>query len=159
MNNALIFSFGAVFGSIVTLFAVRKYVNTKIEEEKERIQKEADDVMIERVEKNKQKLQADYEEALKQYRNEDKPYRITEEEFDSIDFDTESLTLYKNNVLVYDANDEKVDDIDELIGRNNIPDMTKESIEAFYIRNPQKKMDYEINIMLCEWTGEDELIE
>lgn len=159
MNNVVIFGFGAVIGSIITLFAVRKYVNQRIADETERIQRECDDEMDERVEKNKQKLQADYEEALKQYRDEDKPYRITADEFDNIDFDTESLTLYKNNILVYDTNDEKVDDIDELIGMNNIPDMTKESIEAFYIRNPQKKMDYEINIMLCEWTGEDELIE
>lgn len=158
MNNVVIFGGGVIIGALIALFSVRKYVKQKLNDETERIHKDAEDDIMAATKAQKEKLQAEYEEALKQYRSDDKPYRITADEFDSADFDTESLTMYKNNVFIYDANDEKIENVDEIIGVKNIPNLS-EGVEAFYIRNPKKQMDYEINIMLCEWTGEDELIE
>lgn len=152
MNNLFIFGSGIVVGAVIALFSVRKYAKQKINEAEEKAHKEAEEDILKTTTEQKERLQKEFEEALKEYRNEDEPYRITSDEFDSSTFDTESITMYKNGVFVWNVNDEQIKNVDDIIGNKNIP-KSSEGLEAFYIRNPEKQMDYEINIMLCEWPG------
>lgn len=158
MNNFtafIIFAAGAVAGSLGTLIYLRKYVNNHIEDQRCQLENEYEKKL------NDQKMafdrRKDAEKAMEDYNPDtSKPYRINEEQFEENPvFDSDSLTLYKNNVLVYDYNNDVVDDVDELIGLSNIPDSDYAN-DMFWICNEQREMYYEITISNEEYKLDDD---
>ena len=84
-----------------------------------------------------------------EYIENDGPYQITPEEFDTIDgYTIVSLTYYSDKVVADDDND-RVTNVDELIGEDTLSEIGTigsdgEIIDAVYARNDKLKADYEI---------------
>ena len=77
----------------------------------------------------------------------DRPYIISPEEFGELDnYRTIGLTYFADGVLADDADDEVVEDVDNVIGfdsLNHFGDYEEEE-DAVYVRNDTMKCDYEI---------------
>lgn len=74
----------------------------------------------------------------------EKPYIITPEEFDSIDYNTESLNYYADGVLT-DQFDNIIDYPEDIIGNINPADHFGEyEDDSVYVRNDVTQCDYEI---------------
>ena len=73
-----------------------------------------------------------------------KPYVISPDEFaERKDYDTVSLTYYKDKVLTYE-NDEIVEDVDGLVGRDSLNHFGEYEDDSVFVRNDELKCDYEI---------------
>lgn len=76
---------------------------------------------------------------------EEKPYVISPDEFDTNDYETESLTYYSDRVLTDDwDNVIDNDDIDELIGLDSLNHFGEYEDDSVFVRNDLLKTDYEI---------------
>lgn len=76
---------------------------------------------------------------------EEKPYVISPDEFDTNDYDTESLTYYSDGVLTDDwDNVIDNDDIDDLIGLDSLNHFGEYEDDSVFVRNDSLKTDYEI---------------
>ena len=74
----------------------------------------------------------------------EKPYAISPDEFGEMyDYEKISLTYYADDVLTDDA-DEPIDDVEETIGVDNLSKMGEYEEDALYIRNDQRKCDFEV---------------
>lgn len=73
----------------------------------------------------------------------DAPYVISPEEFGECGYEPISLTYYSDGVLV-DENDDLVDDIDEIVGKDFALHFGEYEEDSIFIRNDSKKCDYEI---------------
>lgn len=83
----------------------------------------------------------------------DKPYLISPEEFGEFDdYDTIDLKYYSNRVLT-DDQDEIVDDIDAVVGRESLNHFGDYEDDAVFVRNDRLKCDYEILRELGAYTG------
>lgn len=71
------------------------------------------------------------------------PYIITPEEFDSIGYDTVSLTYYSDKILTNEK-DEPIDDIDDLIGEDSLEHFGQYEDDSVFVRNDKLKTDFEI---------------
>lgn len=73
-----------------------------------------------------------------------KPYVISPDEFaERKDYETVSLTYYKDKVLTYE-NDEIVEDVDGLIGRDSLNHFGEYEDDSVFVRDDELKRDYEI---------------
>ena len=77
-------------------------------------------------------------------KKEDGPYIISEDTFNNSDYEAESLMYYADGILTYDINDEVIEDIDDTIGEKNLKHFEKSNDDAMYIRNEDRKVDYEV---------------
>ena len=77
----------------------------------------------------------------------DRPYVISPKEFGELDgYRTIGLTYFDDGVLADDADDEVVEDVDNVVGfdsLNHFGDYEEEE-DAVYVRNDTMKCDYEI---------------
>ena len=74
----------------------------------------------------------------------DPPYIINPEEFGEEDgYDMTTLTFYSDGPLT-DEDDELIEDVDGLVGRDSISRFRDFKVEAVYVRNDKFKTDYEI---------------
>lgn len=72
------------------------------------------------------------------------PYVISPYEFgDLYGYDKISLTYYSDGILA-DDNDEIVDDVDEIVGVDSLKHFGEYEDDSVFVRNDQKKCDYEI---------------
>lgn len=72
------------------------------------------------------------------------PYIISPDDFGAEeDYDTNSLTYYADEILVYD-NDDIVEDIEDLIGADSLTHFGEYEEDAVFVRNERLKCDYEI---------------
>lgn len=72
------------------------------------------------------------------------PYVISPEEFGEFD-DYEKITLiYYADGIIADENEEIVDDADEIIGFESLNHFGEYENDSVFVRNDQKKCDYEI---------------
>lgn len=72
------------------------------------------------------------------------PYVISPDEFGELyDYEKISLTYYSDGVLA-DDDDEIVDDVDEIIGIDSLKHFGEYEDDSVFVRNDQKKCDYEI---------------
>lgn len=71
------------------------------------------------------------------------PYVIPPEEFDENDYETESLTLFADGVLV-DSYNEVIDDIDDLVGLDSLDHFGEYEDDSVFVRNDDLQRDYEI---------------
>lgn len=72
------------------------------------------------------------------------PYFITVDEYGEFDdYEVFLLTAYRDGTLV-DDNDEVIDDPEGLVGEHTIFDAYQQEGDCVYVRNDEKKSDYEI---------------
>ena len=76
---------------------------------------------------------------------EEKPYVISPDEFDTNDYETESLTYYSDGVLT-DNWDNVIEDedIDEMVGLDSLNHFGEYEDDSVFVRNDFLKTDYEI---------------
>lgn len=72
-----------------------------------------------------------------------KPYVISPDEFDELDYDTETLTYYADKVLADDF-DHPIEDVESLVGEESLTHFGEYEDDSVYVRNDQYKTDYEI---------------
>ncbi len=172
LSTVLGFVAGAAIGSVVTWQLVKKKYADLAQEEidsvKEAFSKQkASPIKKEPINEDKQELAekavnkpnlenyvktslTDFKNTLKEngYSSEnksvDKPYVISPDEFGELyDYETISLTYYSDGVLA-DDQDEIVDDIDEIVGVESLDHFGEYEDDSVFVRNDQKKCDYEI---------------
>lgn len=74
----------------------------------------------------------------------DKPYVISPEDFGEYeDYETISLTYYKDKVLTDELN-EIVEDIEETVGEESLNHFGEYEDDSVFVRNDSKRCDYEI---------------
>jgi hypothetical protein len=75
---------------------------------------------------------------------ENKPYVISPDEFGEFEeYDRISLTYYADQVLA-DENDDKIKDVDEVIGVESLTHFGEFEDDSVFVRNDRLKCDYEI---------------
>jgi len=74
----------------------------------------------------------------------DKPYVIPPEEYGEIyEYDTRNLTYYENGVLT-DEDDNVIDDVEGLIGKESLDHFGDYEPDSVHVRNDKMKADFEI---------------
>lgn len=74
----------------------------------------------------------------------DRPYVISPDEFDDNDeYEKETLTYYADKVLT-DIMDEKIDNVDDVVGLESLNHFGEYEADSVYVRNDILKTDYEI---------------
>ena len=166
IKNIIIFAAGLAIGSVVTLKLVEsKYekiaedeindIREYYKEKESGIVTEAEVVKVEnkpniseyaaKIEKNGYKNYSEIsEKSVKKEHKNGEPYIITPEEFGEIDeYETVILTYYADDYLA-DNMDELVENVDEIIGWENLNHIGEYEEDALHIRNEKLKCDYEI---------------
>lgn len=69
---------------------------------------------------------------------------IPPEEFGETGYETESLTYYADKVLTYEATDEVVDNVDELVGKDSLTKFGEYEDDSVFVRNEILEKDFEI---------------
>ena len=89
----------------------------------------------------------DYSRSMEEKKREafvEKPYIILPEEFGEFEeYEKISLTYYADQVLA-DENDEEVDDVDEIVGKDSLTHFGEYEDDSVFVRNDRLKCDYEI---------------
>lgn len=168
INKILFFTIGSALGSFVTWTIVKKkYENISNEEIKS--VKETYSKMIKKKEKEYEENvkvdneEKEYEEIIneKEYTNNDflkiedlskeeidKPYIISYEQFEEFsNYSSSLLTYYKDGFLT-DINNNIIDNVDEIVGEENLEHLDNSDLEVLYVRNDKLKCDYEITLDL-----------
>lgn len=71
------------------------------------------------------------------------PYVITPDEYDYSEYEPTTLNYYSDGVLT-DIYDNKIDDIDEMVGLESLEHFGEYEDDTVYVRDDSKKVDYEI---------------
>ena len=71
------------------------------------------------------------------------PYRITEEQYGDCDYECISITYYADDVVADDG-DYVIDDVDGILGEENIADLAAKREDLVWIRNDVRRVDYEV---------------
>lgn len=71
------------------------------------------------------------------------PYVIHPDDFDTIGYETESLTLYADHVLTNEQ-DIPIEDIDYLVGEDSLERFGEFEEDSVFVRNDELKTDFEI---------------
>ena len=172
LNKVFIFAAGAVIGSAVTWKIIKtKYeqiANEEIESVKERFRNRenaAEDGASDEEENVDNSLKdrdlSSYESIINEnsYRNYstpkgsenevkeeeevDGPYVIPPEEYDENDYETESLTYYADGVLT-DIYDNIIEDVEGTVGKDSLTHFGEFEDDSVFVRNDERKTDYEI---------------
>lgn len=89
----------------------------------------------------------DYSKTVEEKKGEafvEKPYVISPEEFGEFEeYEKISLTYYADEVLA-DENDEEVDDVEEIVGKESLNHFGEYEDDSVFVRNDRLKCDYEI---------------
>ena len=103
--------------------------------------------------KQESKLQSEALKAFRRYsgsENEERmtapgPYVISPDEFGCADgYDAIGLTYYSGNGVLVDDNEERVDNVEELVGECSLKHFGEYEDDSVYVRNDERKCDYEI---------------
>ena len=166
IKSIIMFTAGLAIGSVVTWKLVEaKYakiaedeindIRDYYDEKAKNITTEAEVVKVEnkpdiseyaaKIEKNGYKNYHEIsEKSVKKEHKNGEPYIITPEEFGEIDeYETVNLTYYADDYLADDV-DELVENVDEIIGWENLNHIGEYEEDALHIRNDKLKCDYEI---------------
>jgi hypothetical protein len=162
--NAVVFIAGAGLGAVVSWKLLddryKRITNEEIESVKEVYRKkfesktsEPDKAEARKIEPQEDPEKKEYAELIKKlgYSDEEvkdtvkkKPYIIAPEEFGELDdYETISLTYYSDGVLT-DDQDEPIEDVDKLVGKDFATHYGEYEDDSVYIRNDELKTDYEI---------------
>lgn len=83
-----------------------------------------------------------------------KPYVISPTEFGEAGYEQVSLRYYADGVLVYDEDDEPVEDIDDLVGEESLKHFGEYEDDSVFVRDDVHKVDFEILKDLGNYRGE-----
>ncbi len=176
-NSVLYFLIGAAAGSLATYFVMKKKKydsDFEVIETIKRSPKTERTTDYQKKEVNSQPTEnADDDETKKcytnyvnMYTNSDvkmgdivKPYIISEEEFDTMDYKNESLIWYQSSSILCDDLNQIIDDdlIDNLIGDKSLLKIFEENdTDCIYVRDDTKKIDYEILLSLRDFEPDRE---
>lgn len=73
-----------------------------------------------------------------------RPYTISPEEFEQFsDYTSMTLEYYRDKILADDT-DEIITDVDEIVGWDNLEKFGEYEPDIVYVRNEERKVDYEI---------------
>ena len=72
-----------------------------------------------------------------------KPYVISPEEYDTVGYETLSLTYYSDDVLT-DEWDNVIHNVDEIVGEDSLKQFEDSDEDSVFVRNDELKCDYEI---------------
>lgn len=172
MSKEVIFSLiaGMAIGACATAtYFKKKYeriAQSEINSVKEVLSKHMTDNPEKQDDKQEPKSEL-YSDALKAFRsyrgseNEEPatahgPYVISPKEFGGADgYDTISLTYYSGNGVLVDDNDEQVEDVEELVGEGSLTCFGEYEDDSVYVRNDERKCDYEILLDESSYYGGD----
>lgn len=166
LNKLLIFAAGIAIGSAVTWNYLTRVQEEEFYEDEEEeseskkwnelgecFQKGFEDGLKEVDEKCKKTAQdicekhnyASYSKSENKEEDDDmnKPYVIPPEEFDDNDYETESLTLYADGVLV-NVYGNPIEDVDRLVGKESLTHFGEYEDDSVFVRNDELKTDFEI---------------
>lgn len=167
LNNAIIFVVGAAIGSFSTwkyfktkyeriandeIAEMREYVNSKVghdvtdtgdamtEEDKE----EMNEIISKTGYTNYSNTNNENTEE-EEMKTTKEPYVIMPDQFSEYaDYDTISLTYYADGVLASDDTDEIIENVDEVVGEDSLNHFGEFEDDSVYVRNDERKCDYEI---------------
>lgn len=71
-------------------------------------------------------------------------YVIDRDEYINSEYDCKSLMYYRDDVLIYEDTNKKVEDADTLLGTDFKSKFGEEDDNTVYVRNDEVKMDFEI---------------
>lgn len=168
VTGLFIFVFGAAVGSAVTWQYTKKFYEQRAQEEIDSVKETyGKKVVPAQVEADTDEKEAatvvdgvddkpdilHYAEILKHEKYttgdesptaENKPYVISPDEFGEFEeYDRISLTYYADQVLA-DENDDKIKDVDEVIGVESLTHFGEYEDDSVFVRNDRLKCDYEI---------------
>lgn len=163
LNKVVIFAVGAAVGSAVTYVVTRRkyeqsweYEEEETQEIQETEEENSDDGNDEEEPKKDDVVQ--YNKIVKNYSSEDikeekeedlamdieKPYEITVDEYGEMDdYEVNSLYYYEDKVLT-DQYGNVIDDVNEIVGEENLKKFDDETVDCIYIRNDALMSDYEV---------------
>lgn len=167
MNKVLCFIFGAVAGTALGYYVARQRCEEEIESVKEAFrdreseekdisekEQEAPDepeirpAVQEAMEYMKTVRKAGYSVApdIEDEDDEDveQPYEITPIEFGDLDYEEIELVLFADDILADGDTYEKVEDIDNTVGKDNLYKFGHYEEDRVCVRNDRLKCDYEI---------------
>lgn len=108
----------------------------------EQIEKRAYEIISERYNNpNKQELKEEKKE--EETMAEERPYVIDPSEYGDLDYKQVSLNYYDDGVLTYE-NDDVIDDVDSLVGKDSLSHFGEYEADTVYVRNDRLKIDFEI---------------
>ena len=168
-NTVIFVSFvaGVAVGAASAVFATKRYFETreqqradeeiesvrsyykKWDEQREKIknsdiEKRAYEIIAEKyAPTDDQKISEKKKENKEETIMEERPYVIEPEEFDTLGYKTVSLNYYDDGVLTYE-NDDIIENVDELVGRDSLSHLGEYESDAVYVRNDTLKTDFEI---------------
>lgn len=160
MKIFISFSIGATVGSVVAWKLLKnkykQFADEEIESVKEVFDKKLERKVNEEIEKRKKDMLNGMVDAFGYSGKENKKeegmgdmdestnvYVIPPEVFGEIGYGTESLTYYNDKVLT-DENDEVIENVDELIGKNSLETFGEYEDDSVFVRNDNLKKDFEI---------------
>jgi hypothetical protein len=177
MNNKIIgaiaFLFGAAIGSAATWkFAKTKYekiANDEIESVREYFRKKSESNKIEdladdEIAKYKDNKATDVSSIIKgeaylvedpeMYTPDDKPFRISPEEFGEFDdYEVVSITCYSDKVVENELGEIlSIEEIDEIVGTDSLNHFGEYQADSVFVRNKAMKRDYEILLDLRNYS-------
>ena len=164
-KTTLLFAFiaGSAIGSLAAVFITKKYFEKKAndradseiesmremfrkKEERietitnEKVEKRAYEIITERYGKTDDKQISENKEEIAM---EERPYVIDPEEYGDLGYKQVSLNYYDDGVLTYE-NDEVIENVDELVGKDSLTHFGEFEADTVYVRNDELKVDYEI---------------
>lgn len=148
LSKFLFFAAGAAIGSVVTWKLINdKYEQLAQEEIKsirEYYQSKDSDDNFEETEDEEEPCEKEEEKEVKI--DMDRPYVISPDEFDDPDVGYETVTLYyyQDGVLAYMLSNEKVEDIEELVGEESLEHFGEYEDDSVFVRNDYLGLDIEI---------------
>lgn len=156
MKNLFVFTLGFAAGAVlVWKFMKRENCDDIYEKEPEPVEEkkepeekvETKDILQKAESIIKENSYRNYSRSSKKSQEkvyDDKPYVIPPDEFDELE-DYEAMTLIyyaEDNVLT--CNDDVVDDIDEIVGKDSLTHFGEYEEDSVCVRNDRLKCDYEI---------------
>lgn len=145
LSKLLMFTSGAIIGSVVTRMLLKEKYELRLKEE---LDKE-----YEYIRKDKENSEKKYQEILDEYSYDNteaeetvemkKPYVISPEEVEDSDYNLETLTYYSDGVLTDDY-DMVIENPENIVGTDFMNHFGEYENDTVYVRNDEKELDYEI---------------
>ena len=161
----LSFIAGALIGAATAVLLTKDYYEKKAEDRADEEIESVKEMMKKREERletitNEQVEKRAYEIISERYGNpgetekkenkkedetmaEERPYVIDPSEYGDLDYKQVSLNYYDDGVLTYE-NDDVIDDIDSLVGKDSLSHFGEYEADTVYVRNDRLRIDFEI---------------
>lgn len=165
MNKALCFIFGAIAGTAFGYYVARQRCEEEIESVKEAFREDSEREEADE-NSNKESSESEIRPAVKDamdYMNtvrkagysvapdpidedevSDIPYEITPNEFGDIEYEEVELVMFVDDVLADGDTYERVEDVDNVVGEDNLLKFGHYEEDRVRVRNDRLKCDYEI---------------